>query len=51
MVMVRSGVQHEMPAYDVDGRAVWGATALMLTEFVAIWKEVVRSGGWPDLAS
>lgn len=50
-VMVRRGVQHDMPAYDVDGRAVWGATALMLTEFVAIWKEVVRSGGWPDLAS
>lgn len=47
-VEVRSGVRMDMPSFDVEGRAVWGATALMLTEFAAIWREIVRGGGWPS---
>lgn len=50
-VRVSAGLTHEMPAYDVEGRAVWGATALMLTEFAAVWREVMRQGRWPGLAS
>lgn len=47
-VQVRQGVRMNMPAFDVEGRAVWGATALMLTEFAAIWREIERSGVWPS---
>lgn len=46
-VQVRKGVRMDMPSFDVEGRAVWGATALMLTEFAAIWREIERGGGWP----
>lgn len=46
-VVVRPGVRMDMPAFEVEGRAVWGATALMLTEFAAIWREIQRGGRWP----
>lgn len=50
-VQVSAGRSHPMPSYDVEGRVVWGATALMLTEFAAVWREVVRQGRWPDLST
>lgn len=46
-VEVRPTVRMDMPAFDVEGRAVWGATALLLTEFAAIWREIERGGDWP----
>lgn len=30
----------EVPYYDVEGRIVWGATAMILSEFLEIWEEV-----------
>jgi 8-oxo-dGTP pyrophosphatase MutT (NUDIX family) len=36
----RSGMLREFPAYDVEGELVWGATALILAEFLEIWREV-----------
>jgi hypothetical protein len=27
-----------LPAYSFDGHVIWGATAIMLTEFIAAWK-------------
>jgi 8-oxo-dGTP pyrophosphatase MutT (NUDIX family) len=50
-VQVTRQTVHEMPSYDVEGRVVWGATALMLTEFTAVWGEVLRQGRWPDLSN
>ena len=38
------GTDVEMPYYDVAGRTVWGATAMMLAEFLA----VVRDATAPD---
>ena len=38
------GTDVEMPYYDVAGRTVWGATAMMLAEFLA----VVRDAAAPD---
>jgi 8-oxo-dGTP pyrophosphatase MutT (NUDIX family) len=38
----RDGVVHAFPAYDVDGERVWGATALILAEFLEIWRRVRR---------
>lgn len=34
----RHGVVHAFPAYDVEGERVWGATALILAEFLEIWR-------------
>lgn len=33
----RDGLTIPVPAYDVDGAAVWGATGFILAEFTAIW--------------
>ncbi len=34
----RSGTRVLFPAYDVEGRAVWGATGIILAEFLEIWR-------------
>jgi len=36
---VRNGLRIICPYFDLEGRTVWGATAMMLSEFVAILKE------------
>ncbi|MGB3619351.1 MAG: CoA pyrophosphatase, partial [Catalinimonas sp.] len=33
------GVDLRAPYFDVDGRVVWGATAMMLSEFLWLWEE------------
>jgi 8-oxo-dGTP pyrophosphatase MutT (NUDIX family) len=33
---VRDGVEFEMPYFDLDGDEVWGATAMVLSEFAAV---------------
>ncbi|MFB6098345.1 MAG: CoA pyrophosphatase [Salinibacter sp.] len=35
----------DVPYYDVAGHTVWGATAMMLAEFLAVIREAVRTGG------
>jgi 8-oxo-dGTP pyrophosphatase MutT (NUDIX family) len=35
-----NGTDVEVPYYDVAGRKVWGATAMMLAEFLAVVREV-----------
>jgi hypothetical protein len=37
-VRVRPGLHASMPAYEVEGRTVWGATAIWLTEFADAWR-------------
>jgi len=34
----RGGKMRGFPAYEVDGEPVWGATALILAEFLEIWR-------------
>lgn len=36
-VHVRPGLRAPLPAYEVEGRTVWGATAIWLTEFADAW--------------
>lgn len=36
-VQVRPGLRAQLPAYDIDGRTIWGATAIWLTEFADAW--------------
>ncbi|MFN8548978.1 MAG: CoA pyrophosphatase, partial [Candidatus Eisenbacteria bacterium] len=36
----RDGLTIPVPAYDVDGAAVWGATGFILAEFAALWDEL-----------
>jgi len=37
-VHVRPGLRAPLPAYEVEGRTVWGATAIWLTEFADAWR-------------
>lgn len=37
---VAPGIFHPMPAYPIQGNEVWGATALILTEFMEHWKQL-----------
>ncbi len=39
----RGGARLRFPAYSVAGRKVWGATAAILSEFLAIWRSAARS--------
>jgi hypothetical protein len=34
----------EVPYYDAAGHQVWGATAMMLAEFLAVAREATASG-------
>ena len=36
VVSVRDGIEFEMPYFDLDGEQVWGATAMVLSEFAAV---------------
>lgn len=36
---VRGGLELRVPAYDLDGHAVWGASAFMLAELLWLWRE------------
>jgi len=40
---VREGESLWFPAYSVQGEKVWGATALILAEFLAIWRQTFPS--------
>jgi len=33
---VRDGIELDMPFFELDGEQVWGATAMVLAEFVAL---------------
>lgn len=33
----------DVPYFDIDGEKVWGATAMVLAEFLAIWHSVVEA--------
>lgn len=39
-VTVVGGATVEAPAYKVEGRIVWGATAMMLSEFLTVWNKI-----------
>lgn len=41
---VRDGVEFDMPYFDLDGEVVWGATAMVLSEF--LWVLGVRLDPW-----
>lgn len=37
-----SGYELDVPFYDVEGNKVWGATAMMLSEFLERWKRLAQ---------
>jgi 8-oxo-dGTP pyrophosphatase MutT (NUDIX family) len=39
------GVELDVPFYRMDGHSVWGATAIMLSEFEQRLKQVIQGGG------
>jgi 8-oxo-dGTP pyrophosphatase MutT (NUDIX family) len=39
-VEVKQGVWWQVPGYEVFGQTVWGATAMMLSELLEVWKEI-----------
>lgn len=41
---VRDGIEFDMPWFDLDGEVVWGATAMVLSEF--LWVLGVRLDPW-----
>jgi 8-oxo-dGTP pyrophosphatase MutT (NUDIX family) len=43
VTIVRSGEDTRFPAYGVEDQKVWGATALILSEFFAIWRSISLS--------
>lgn len=38
------GMEVEVPYYDVEGHTVWGATAMMLAEMLAVVRDVIDDG-------
>jgi 8-oxo-dGTP pyrophosphatase MutT (NUDIX family) len=38
---LREGVLKDVPYYDVQGEVVWGATAMILSEFLSYWKSSI----------
>ena len=40
-IAIREGVQFETPYFDVEGHTVWGATAMILSEFLEISKAIL----------
>ena len=40
----RDGLTFPVPAYDVGGAAVWGATGFILAEFAALWNDTLARG-------
>ena len=37
------GVAQSVPHFEFGGHAIWGATAMMLAEFVALWREALAA--------
>lgn len=42
VIEIKSGVKVSLPAYAWEGEVIWGATAIMLTEFALAWREAVE---------
>lgn len=43
-IEIKKGLRVELPAYTWDGEVIWGATAIMLTEFALAWACAVEEG-------
>ena len=43
-IEIKRGVRVELPAYQWDGEVIWGATAIMLTEFAMAWSHAMQEG-------
>jgi len=41
-IEVQPGITVSLPAYEWEGAIIWGATAIMLTEFAFAWKDAVE---------
>ena len=41
-IEVQPGIKVPLPAYDWEETIIWGATAIMLTEFAFAWKDAVE---------
>lgn len=41
-IEVKPGINVSLPAYAWEGAIIWGATAIMLTEFAFAWKDAVE---------
>ena len=42
-IPLRQGAALRLPAFEVEGHVVWGATALFLAEFAQVWRQLPRS--------
>lgn len=38
-IEIAKGIRIRAPYYDVEGQVVWGATAMIISEFLAVWAE------------
>lgn len=43
-IEIKKGVRVELPAYIWDGEIIWGATAIVLTEFALAWRCLMEEG-------
>lgn len=41
-ITLEPGVTVSLPAYEWEGEVIWGATAIILTEFALAWKDAVE---------
>jgi 8-oxo-dGTP pyrophosphatase MutT (NUDIX family) len=39
-IIIREGMEVDSPSFDIGGRIIWGATAMMISELNAVLKEV-----------
>ena len=39
-IFIREGLEVDSPSFDLGGRVIWGATAMMISELNEILKEV-----------
>ena len=35
--------QMKVPSYIIEGHVVWGATAMMISEFISLYNDIVNS--------
>lgn len=53
---IQDGVEYDVPSFDIAGARVWGATAMVLSEFLWVlgwppdpWGNSGPAGGWPRM--
>ncbi|MGD1841633.1 MAG: NUDIX hydrolase [Thermonemataceae bacterium] len=42
LIKTKQGLEIQAPYLDFEGKVIWGATAMMLNEFLTVWREVKK---------